>query len=59
MIFDRGVILMLVWSSFSDAVAGGLWRDNGPLLLAETIVGVARSHTGRILGEFLAARRAP
>lgn len=41
MIFDRGVILMLVWSSFSDAVAGGLWRDNGPLLLAETIVGVA------------------
>ena len=40
-IFDRGVILLLVWSSFSDAVAGGLWRDNGILLLVETIMGVA------------------
>jgi solute carrier family 10 (sodium/bile acid cotransporter), member 7 len=38
---DRGVILLLVWCSFSDAVSGGLWTAHGPTLLAITLVGAA------------------
>jgi sodium/bile acid cotransporter 7 len=39
MAFDRLVIVMLVWVAFSDSVADGLWRDHGPLLLAQAIAG--------------------
>ncbi|HSI47765.1 MAG TPA: bile acid:sodium symporter family protein [Ideonella sp.] len=38
---DRGVILLLVWCSFSDSVADGLWRNHGWGLLAMTLVGAA------------------
>ncbi|RZL08573.1 MAG: bile acid:sodium symporter [Rubrivivax sp.] len=37
---DRGVILLLVWSSFSDSVADGLWSKHGIGLMAMTAVGV-------------------
>ncbi len=40
-IFDRGVIVLLVWSAFSDSVADGLWTRHGPLMLIEAFVGVA------------------
>ena len=40
-VFDRGVIVLLVWSAFSDSVADGLWTRHGPLLLAEAMVGAA------------------
>jgi sodium/bile acid cotransporter 7 len=40
-VFDRGVIVLLVWSAFSDSVADGLWTRHGPLLLAETMAGAA------------------
>ncbi|MEQ1756953.1 MAG: bile acid:sodium symporter family protein [Vicinamibacterales bacterium] len=36
-IVDRGVILLLVWSAFSDSVANGLWRDHGWTLIAMTL----------------------
>ncbi len=39
MAFDRAVIVMLVWVAFSDSVADGLWRDHGPLLLAQAVAG--------------------
>lgn len=38
---DRGVIVMLVWTSFSDSVADGLWTRHGPGLLVTTLLGVA------------------
>lgn len=38
---DKGVILMLVWCSFSDSVADGLWTKHGIGLIAMTLVGVA------------------
>jgi sodium/bile acid cotransporter 7 len=38
-VFDRGVIVLLVWSAFSDSVADGLWTRHGPLLLAEALAG--------------------
>ena len=38
---DRGVILMLVWCSFSDAVADGLWARHGLGLLALVLAGAA------------------
>lgn len=37
---DRGVILLLVWSSFSDSVADGLWSKHGIGLMVMTAVGV-------------------
>jgi sodium/bile acid cotransporter 7 len=40
-VFDKGVIVLLVWSAFSDSVADGLWTRHGPLLLAEAMVGSA------------------
>lgn len=40
-VFDRCVILLLVFSSFSDSVAGGLWVKHGLLMLAEVAVGAA------------------
>ncbi|MDE2400574.1 MAG: bile acid:sodium symporter [Burkholderiales bacterium] len=39
--FDRAVILVLVWSSFSDAVHGGLWTQHGAGLLVQTVVGAS------------------
>jgi len=38
---DRWVILMLVYTAFSDSVASGLWRNNGVGTLALTLVGAA------------------
>lgn len=40
-IVDRSVILLLVFSSFSDSVAGGLWSKHGVSLLAITFCGAA------------------
>jgi sodium/bile acid cotransporter 7 len=39
-VFDRGVIVLLVWSAFSDSVADGLWTRHGPALLAQAMLGV-------------------
>lgn len=39
-IVDRGVIVILVWSSFSDSVADGLWSRHGLGLIGMTVVGV-------------------
>jgi len=39
-LFDRAVIVMLVWSAFSDSVADGLWTRHGATLLAQAAVGV-------------------
>lgn len=38
---DRGVILLLVWSSFSDSVIDGLWSRHGLSLIVMTMVGVS------------------
>ena len=38
-LMDRGVILLLVLSSFSDSVAAGLWTDYGASLLLLTLAG--------------------
>jgi sodium/bile acid cotransporter 7 len=38
-VFDRGVIVLLVWSAFSDSVADGLWSKHGPTLLLQATVG--------------------
>lgn len=38
---DRGVVLLLVFASFSDSVDAGLWRDYGASLLLLTLAGVA------------------
>lgn len=38
---DRGVIVLLVWVSFSDSVADGLWTQHGPALLAFAFIGAA------------------
>lgn len=40
-VFDKGVIVLMVWSAFSDSVADGLWSRHGPLLLAEAMLGAA------------------
>jgi sodium/bile acid cotransporter 7 len=40
-VFDRGVIVLLVWSAFSDSVADGLWSRHGPVLLAQALIGAA------------------
>jgi sodium/bile acid cotransporter 7 len=38
---DKGVILLLVWCSFSDSAADGLWTKHGLSLIAITLVGAA------------------
>lgn len=38
-LLDRGIVLLLVFSSFSDSVAAGLWRDYGAGLLLTTLAG--------------------
>jgi len=38
-VFDRGVIVLLVWSAFSDSVADGLWSRHGIALLLEGAAG--------------------
>ncbi len=38
-VFDRAVIVMLVWVAFSDSVADGLWSRHGPWLLVQAFVG--------------------
>ncbi len=38
-VFDKAVIVLMVWSAFSDSVADGLWTRHGPLLLAQAVVG--------------------
>lgn len=38
-VFDRGVIVLLVWSAFSDSVADGLWSRHGVGLLLQATVG--------------------
>lgn len=40
-LLDRGVVLLLVFTAFSDSVTAGLWRDHGPSLLLSTLAGVA------------------
>ena len=40
-IVDRGVILLLVFSSFSDSVAGGLWTQHGFGLIFMTLIGAS------------------
>lgn len=40
-VFDRVVIVLLVWSAFSDSVADGLWSRHGVGLLMQTLVGAA------------------
>lgn len=40
-VFDRGVIVLMVWAAFSDAVADGLWTKHGPVLLIQAFVGAA------------------
>lgn len=37
---DRGVILAIVYNSFCDSVAHGVWSNQSPLLLVEIVVGV-------------------
>jgi len=38
-VFDRAVIVLLVWSAFSDSVADGLWTRHGPVLLVQALLG--------------------
>ncbi|WP_207301085.1 bile acid:sodium symporter family protein [Aquabacterium lacunae] len=38
-VFDRGVIVLLVWAAFSDSVADGLWTRHGPQLLLQATAG--------------------
>ncbi len=40
-LFDSAVILLIVFSSFSDAVESGLWREHGWIVLLETFAGAA------------------
>lgn len=38
-VFDRAVIVLLVWSAFSDSVVDGLWTRHGPVLLVQALLG--------------------
>ncbi|NWL77547.1 bile acid:sodium symporter [Pseudomonas taiwanensis] len=40
-VFDKLVILLLVFASFSDSVAGGVWQQQGPETLIVAFVGCA------------------
>lgn len=39
-VFDRAVIVLLVWAAFSDSVAEGLWLRHGSGLMLQAAVGV-------------------
>ena len=55
-IFDKIVILMLVFSSFADSVYNGLWTKYGIRLLLETFVGAAILLTVALAGTTFVAR---
>jgi sodium/bile acid cotransporter 7 len=57
-VVDRGVILLLVWSAFSDSVAGGLWTQHGVGLLGLTMVGAGAILVLVLWLTTMAARRA-
>ena len=40
-VFDKVVILLLVFGSFCDSVKAGLWTNYGPFMLVETLAGAA------------------
>jgi sodium/bile acid cotransporter 7 len=40
-LIDRWVILILVYTAFSDSAASGLWRDNGTSVLAIALIGAS------------------
>jgi sodium/bile acid cotransporter 7 len=40
-LLDRGVVVLLVFASFSDSVHAGLWRDYGASVLLLTLAGAA------------------
>lgn len=40
-LLDRGVVILLVFASFSDSVDAGLWRDYGASTLVLTLAGAA------------------
>lgn len=52
-VVDRAVILMLVWSAFSDSVADGLWTRHGPGLLGTTLAVTG----GMLAGVLVLSRR--
>lgn len=54
--FDKIVILLLVFSSFADSVANGLWTNYGVAMLLETFVGAAILLAVALTGTTLAAR---
>ncbi len=55
-IFDKFVILLLVFSSFADSVADGLWTKHGPGMLLETFAGAGILLAVALTGTTLAAR---
>lgn len=55
-IFDKFVILLLVFSSFSDSVYDGLWTKHGAGVLVETFVGAAILLTVALAGTTIVAR---
>lgn len=55
-IFDKIVILLLVFSSFADSVYNGLWTKYGISLLLETFVGAAILLTVALAGTTFVAR---
>lgn len=55
-VFDKLVILLLVFSSFADSVYDGLWTKHGPGLLLETFVGAGILLAVALTGTTLAAR---
>ncbi len=56
-IFDRGVIVLLVWSAFSDSVADGLWSRHGAALLWQATVGAVLFLVPMLVFTRWAARR--
>lgn len=54
--FDKLVILLLVFSSFADSVANGLWTNYGAGMLLETFVGTAILLAVALTGTTLVAR---
>lgn len=55
-VFDKFVILLLVFSSFADSVADGLWTKHGPGMLLETFAGAGILLFVALAGTTLAAR---
>lgn len=54
--FDKIVILLLVFSSFADSVANGLWTNYGAGLLVETFLGASILLAAALTGTTFAAR---